>query len=168
MAQWVNPDRAEMFFCRRVVFVEGESEKVLLPFLANELGQLDTDVSVIDCGSKHNLPLYVRVAKGFEIPYLVVYDEDPLPDPIPDTWNQDKIRSKRDTFALNAKLEDLVEEHWGSLYMLRPGTGERRVEESRRENGQALGGTEALRECGPTGYSGMSKEPRRVRFQEVR
>lgn len=35
MAYWFNPDRSEMFFARRVVLVEGPTEKTLLPFLAD-------------------------------------------------------------------------------------------------------------------------------------
>ena len=81
MAQWINPDRAEMFFAQRVVFVEGETEPVLIPFLADKLGRLDPEVSVIDCGSKHNLPLYVAIAEAFRIPHVVIHDEAPLPDP---------------------------------------------------------------------------------------
>ena len=36
MAYWVNPDRGELFFARRVIFVEGETEKVAIPFLAEK------------------------------------------------------------------------------------------------------------------------------------
>lgn len=56
MAEWINPDRGEMFFARRVIFVEGETEKVLIPYVAQKLGRFDPDISVIDCGAKHNLP----------------------------------------------------------------------------------------------------------------
>lgn len=108
MAHWVNPDRGEMFFARKVVFVEGETEKVLLPFLAKQLGCFDPMVSVVDCGSKHNLPLYVAIANGFRLTYHVVHDEDPLPDPVPSEWDQDKIRSKTDTFALNQVIAAAV------------------------------------------------------------
>jgi energy-coupling factor transporter ATP-binding protein EcfA2 len=108
MAHWVNPDRGEMFFARKVVFVEGETEKVLLPFLAKQLGCFDPMVSVIDCGSKHNLPLYVTIAEAFQLHYQVVHDEDPLPAKIPDDWSADKIRAKRETFALNRTIDDAI------------------------------------------------------------
>ena len=51
MAHWINPERAEMFFARRAVFVEGPTERVILPYLAKRLGVLDPEVSIIDCGS---------------------------------------------------------------------------------------------------------------------
>ena len=69
-----------MFFARKVVFVEGETEKTTLPFLAHKLGVFDPEVSVIDCGSKQNLILYIELANAFQIPYLVVFDEDNAED----------------------------------------------------------------------------------------
>lgn len=120
MAQWINPDRGEMFFAKRVVFVEGETEKVMLPYLAKKLGIFNPDISIIDCGSKHNLPLYIAIAKAFEIPYLVIHDEDPLPDPIPDDWSEDKKTAKKRTFALNDHIKNLVEAPLGQVEMLSP------------------------------------------------
>ncbi|MFZ6034059.1 MAG: ATP-dependent nuclease [Melioribacter sp.] len=120
MAQWINPERGEMFFAKRVVFVEGETEKVLLPYLAKKLGVFDPDISIIDCGSKHNLPLYIAIAKAFQIPYVVIHDEDPLPDPIPDDWNEDKKKASERTFELNDKIKSLVESPLGLVEMLSP------------------------------------------------
>lgn len=120
MAQWINPDRAEMFFARRVVFVEGETEQVLIPFLADKLGRLDPEVSVIDCGSKHNLPLYIAIAEAFQIPHVVVHDEDPLPDPIPHDWPDDKRKAKQRTFEINATIADAVKAPMGRVCVLGP------------------------------------------------
>jgi hypothetical protein len=120
MAQWINPDRAEMFFARCVVFVEGETERVLLPYLAERFGVLDTDVSVIDCGSKFNLPLYIAIAKSFKLSYLVIHDEDPLPNPIPADWDEDKCKAKQRTFELNAQIAAIVEAPLGAVEMLSP------------------------------------------------
>lgn len=120
MAEWINPDRGEMFFAGRVIFVEGETAKVLIPYVAQKLSRFDPDVSIIDCGAKHNLPLYVTIAKAFGIPYLVIHDEDPLPDPIPDTWNADKQREKQRTFKLNDEIAKLVEPPLGAVEMFKP------------------------------------------------
>ena len=119
MAAWVNPDRGEMLFARRVAFVEGETEKSILPYLARKIGCYSEDVSVIDCGSKHNIPLYVAIAKAFHLDYIVVHDEDPLPDPIPKDWSEDKTREKRRTFELNSKIQRTVGESH-SVAVLRP------------------------------------------------
>jgi len=120
MARWINPDRGEMFFAKRVVFVEGETEKVVLPFLAQKLGVFDPDISIIDCGSKHNLPLYIAIAKAFKIPHVVIHDEDPLPDPTPDSWNEDKLKARMRTFELNDYIKQFVEAPLGQVEMLSP------------------------------------------------
>lgn len=119
MAAWVNPDRGEMLFARRIAFVEGETEKSVFPYLAEKMRCHSEDVSVIDCGSKHNIPLYVAIAKAFHLNYVVVHDEDPLPDPIPEDWSKDKTRGKRRTFELNAEIQTTVGES-GSVAVLRP------------------------------------------------
>jgi len=120
MAQWINPDRGEMFFAKRVVFVEGETEKVIFPFLAEKLGMFDSEVSIIDCGSKHNLPLYIEIANAFKISYLVIHDEDPLPNPIPDDWDEKKRREKRRTFELNSEIANLAKEQGAQVEILSP------------------------------------------------
>jgi len=120
MAQWINPDRGEMFFAKRVVFVEGETERVVLPFVAQKLGVFDPDISIIDCGSKHNLPLYIAIAKAFEIPYFVIHDEDPLRDPIPDDWDEDKKKAMERTFALNKDIYNCVKKPLGQVEVLSP------------------------------------------------
>lgn len=76
MAQWINPDRGELFFARKTVFVEGETEKVIFPYLADKLGCFDSTVSLIDCGSKNNLPMYIKIANAFNLRYVVIHDED--------------------------------------------------------------------------------------------
>jgi len=107
MAHWVNPDRGEMFFARRVVFVEGATEAVVLPYLGKRLVLPWHDVSIIDTGSKFNLPLYIKIAQAFGFDYGVIHDEDPVPDPIPADWNDDKKKSAKKAFALNAEIFSL-------------------------------------------------------------
>ena len=119
MAAWVNPDRGEMLFARRVAFVEGETEKAAFPYIAKRIGCHSEDVSVIDCGSKHNILLYVAIAKAFHLNYVVVHDEDPFPDPIPEGWSEDKAREKRRTFMLNDEIQMAVGES-GSVAILSP------------------------------------------------
>lgn len=108
MAAWFNPDRSELFYARRVVLVEGPTEKAIFPFLAERLGCYDPRVSVVDCASKHNLPLYIEILKAFSLDFVVVHDEDPLPDPIPVDWSNEKRREKQRTFALNTEIAALV------------------------------------------------------------
>lgn len=120
IAAWVNPDRGELFFAKKVVLVEGDTEAGVLPFLADRLGCIDSEISVINCGSKYNLPLYITLLKAFQIPYLVIHDEDPVPEPIPEGWSDDKIREKRKTFALNTVIGQFVEGPLGALRTFSP------------------------------------------------
>ncbi|MCY4332231.1 MAG: AAA family ATPase [Cyanobacteria bacterium MAG CAR1_bin_15] len=108
MAAWVNPDRGEMLFARRVAFVEGETEKVVFPYLAKKIGCHSEDISIIDCGSKNNILLYVGIAKAFHLDYIIVHDEDPLPDPIPEDWSTDKRQARKHTFELNSQIQRTV------------------------------------------------------------
>lgn len=110
MAYWVNPDRSEMFFAKKVVFVEGETEKSVLPYLARQLGCHSPNVSIVDCGSKHNLPLYVTIANAFSLNYFVVHDEDALPDPIPADWDAIKCTDRQRTFDLNDEVANMVQD----------------------------------------------------------
>ncbi|HOC78688.1 MAG TPA: ATP-dependent endonuclease, partial [Methanofastidiosum sp.] len=118
MAHWINPDRGEMFFAKKVIFVEGETEKIILPFIAERLNIFDQDISIIDCGSKHNLPLYIVIANAFNISYLVIHDEDPLPVPIPNDWNENKKNEKQRAFALNSEIRNLVRSDLGGVEVL--------------------------------------------------
>jgi len=120
MSHWINPDRGEMFFAKKVAFVEGETESAILPFLAQKIDCFDADLSVIDCGSKHNLPLYISIANAFRLSYVVVHDEDSIPDPVPTDWNEDKIRSKNRTFKLNEEIRNTVDTSIGSVEMFSP------------------------------------------------
>jgi hypothetical protein len=120
MAHWINPERGELFFAKRVGFVEGETECTLFPYLAEKMGCYDEEITIVDCGAKHNLPLYIAIANAFKIRYVVVHDEDPLPDPIPDEWNEEKRREKRRTFELNQEIQGAVCPEHGQVAILSP------------------------------------------------
>jgi len=120
MAHWINPDRGEMFFAKRAVFAEGETERTVLPFLAEKLGCFDSEVSVIDCGSKYNLPLYIAAANAFDIPCVVIHDVDPIPDPVPPDWFPPKLAEKWRTFEMNETIKNAVRHGLGIVETLDP------------------------------------------------
>ena len=76
LSYWINPDRSELFFAKRVVLVEGPTDKTCIPLLAKRIEVFRYDYTLIDCGSKDNIPLYVQLLNKFKIPYVVVYDKD--------------------------------------------------------------------------------------------
>jgi len=76
LAYWINPDRSELFFAKKVVLVEGPTDKTIIPLLAKQLGIFKYEVTLIDCGSKTAIPLYTKLLNNFSIPYVTVYDKD--------------------------------------------------------------------------------------------
>lgn len=76
MAYWINPDRGELFFAKKVILVEGQTEKTLIPFLAKKLGVYKHEYTLIDCATKDNIPSYINLLNKFKINYTAVYDKD--------------------------------------------------------------------------------------------
>lgn len=73
---------SDIFFSNGVLFVEGESDKVVIPILANKMG-IDfksQELSVISTrgksSGKYHLALWTEVAKNSGIPYFMVLDKD--------------------------------------------------------------------------------------------
>lgn len=120
MIQFFNPDRSEVFFAKRVALVEGATEKALFPLLARRLDKFDHRVSIIDCGGKHNLVLYMKVLNAFKIPYISLYDEDPIPidiSPGSANYNQDRYRTRKRLFELNTKIEQECDSTLSTTHM---------------------------------------------------
>lgn len=75
---YFDNQRNELFFAKGVVLVEGATEKFTFPYVSIHSG-FDIDrygISIIECGGKGNLLIFSKVAKAFNIPYVVVADED--------------------------------------------------------------------------------------------
>lgn len=56
MNYWINPDRSELFFAKKVILVEGQTDKIVLSYLAKHLGVFKYEYSIIECGSKSSIP----------------------------------------------------------------------------------------------------------------
>ncbi len=76
LSYWINPDRSELFFAKRVILVEGQTDKTIIPLLAKKVGVFRYDYTLVDCGSKENINLYCQLLNKFCIPYVAVYDMD--------------------------------------------------------------------------------------------
>lgn len=73
-----DPERNEIFFAKKVLLVEGDTEKVVLPLVAKKMGHdFNTlGISTIEAGSKDSLRIFIKIMNKFRIPYLVVHDSD--------------------------------------------------------------------------------------------
>jgi predicted ATPase len=76
-----DSERAELFLSRAAILVEGMTEKIALPFVFDALGR-DADreqISIVECGGKANLPLFIEICKRARVPCVVVHDSDMRP-----------------------------------------------------------------------------------------
>ena len=92
--------RSELFLAHSAVLVEGQTEKLVLPFVFAALGY-DHDreaISIVECGGKPNIPLFARICAAVGVPYVVVHDSDTRPSGKP-------IAAER---ALNALIAEVA------------------------------------------------------------
>lgn len=78
LAAEFDHERAEMFFATSVVLVEGQTERLALPFIFRAMGH-DPDaegIAIVEVGGKSNLPLAAQVLRDLGIPFVVVFDAD--------------------------------------------------------------------------------------------
>ena len=93
--------RGELFLAHSVLLVEGQTEKLVFPFVFSALGY-DHDreaISIVECGGKPNIPLFARICGAVGVPYVVVHDSDARPSGKP-------IASER---ALNELIAETAE-----------------------------------------------------------
>lgn len=72
----------ELFFAKRVILLEGDTEYMTFPIVADLLGVFETteskikkdDVTLVNCRSRNNIPIFQEVLNFFEIDYGVVHD----------------------------------------------------------------------------------------------
>lgn len=76
-----NPERNELFFARKVLLVEGDSDKILFNTLCDDKWKIDLDnmgIIIISCGGKGGVNYFVGVCKLIGLTnYFAVWDEDP-------------------------------------------------------------------------------------------
>jgi hypothetical protein len=70
--------RSELFLARAALLVEGQTERLALPFAFAACGY-DVDregVSIVECGGKANILLFGRVCRAADVPFIAVFDRD--------------------------------------------------------------------------------------------
>ena len=77
----LDAERGELFLARAVLLVEGRTEKLTLPFVFRALGY-DVDreeITIVDCGGKTNIPLFLRICRTARVPSVAIHDRDAPP-----------------------------------------------------------------------------------------
>lgn len=77
----IDAERGELFLASAVLLVEGRTEKLTFPFVFGALGyDLDREaVTVLDCGGKPNMRLFIRICHAAGVPCVAVHDRDAPP-----------------------------------------------------------------------------------------
>ena len=73
-----DAQRSELFLARAALLVEGQTERLALPFAFAACGY-DVDresVSIVECGGKANIVVFARVCRAADIPFVVLHDRD--------------------------------------------------------------------------------------------
>ncbi len=77
----IDAERGELLLARAVLLVEGRTEKLTFPFVFGALGY-DVDgeaVTIVDCGGKPNMRLFIRICHAARVPCVAVHDRDAPP-----------------------------------------------------------------------------------------
>jgi len=119
--------RNEMFFSKKVVLVEGDTEKFILPFWALKLVQKDkkydfssNNICVIECGGKTNMHIFMRVLNKFKIPYVVIHDIDPIDFPEDKENKTDKEEAGLRMFKENDFIDRALDIKCGRIIKIKP------------------------------------------------
>lgn len=81
-----DAQRSELFLSRAALLVEGQTERLALPFAFAACGY-DHDregVSIVECGGKANIALFARVCRAVGIPFVALHDRDRRDDALND------------------------------------------------------------------------------------
>jgi len=108
MSYWINPDRSELFFAQKVILVEGAAEKTVIPNLAHRFHIFRYNYTLVDCGSKSSIPIYINLLNKFSIPYTSVYDRDHQSYKTPDAINCADIDSQKIENIINTTIGNSV------------------------------------------------------------
>jgi len=117
-----DPERNELFFAKKIIFVEGSTEKVSLPAILNmiNINPVAGGISIIECGGRGGIKLFVNVVNAFNMTnYLVMYDKDS--GEIAERENEElaKICRKDSTYPFNPKFTKELKLKNDSPYLAR-------------------------------------------------
>lgn len=119
--------RSELFFARKVILVEGDTEKQIIPYWASKLKEVDriydftaSNICVTDCGGKTNFTAFMKVLNNLKIPYIVVHDKDPINFPEDKAEKSDKEKHSLRMFKENDKIAATLDESVGKIITINP------------------------------------------------
>jgi predicted ATP-dependent endonuclease of OLD family len=105
-----DAQRNELFFARKILLTEGDTEKIIFPLAFKALGSdiNKLGISVIECGGKTKIPLFIKVCRAIELPFYVVVDEDI--HPIDPSWPEKRQTAQKEDNAKHARWNKAITE----------------------------------------------------------
>jgi putative ATP-dependent endonuclease of the OLD family len=130
LEHFLDVTRANLFFARSVLLVEGESEELLLPTIARLLKKdlTDNGVSIVKVGSKaaaHYANVFLRKdGKELCVPVAIVTDRDTIPDVMVSVHPKYSKESAGELTAIDeGSVKTYVSDFWTFEYDLALGDG---------------------------------------------
>lgn len=104
-----NPERNELFFARKALLVEGDSDKILFSTLCENKWNINLDekgISIIECGGKGGVFYFLGVCRliGFDN-YFAVWDKD---EDLENTGLLDEAKNNSKGIELDPNLESVL------------------------------------------------------------
>lgn len=122
-----NLSRSEMFFSKKVILVEGDTEKFIVPFWATKFSERDkrydlsaNNICIVECGGKTNMHIFMRVLNKFKISYIVMHDVDPISFPENKPNKTDKEESELRMFKENDFIASALDGNIGKIIKIAP------------------------------------------------
>lgn len=104
-----NPERNELFFARKVLLVEGDSDKILFSTLCEKRWNIDLDemgISIIECGGKQGVIYFLGVCKLIGLnDYFAIWDKD---ESVNNATLLNKAKNNGKGIELNQNLENAL------------------------------------------------------------
>lgn len=104
-----NPERNELFFARKTLLVEGDSDKILFSTLCENKWDVNLDekgISIIECGGKGGVMYFLGVCRliGFD-DYFAVWDKD---ESLDNTNLLEEAKNNSKGLELDSNLESVL------------------------------------------------------------
>lgn len=103
-----DAERSELLLARAALLVEGQTERLALPFAFAACGY-DADregISVVECGGKANIVLFARVCRAVGVPFVALHDRDRPGDVLNDAIRE--LAGEAGTILLSPDFERIA------------------------------------------------------------
>jgi putative ATP-dependent endonuclease of the OLD family len=105
-------ERAELFFAKKVILVEGVSDKIFFTRYIEEIYDFDINwegISIIECSGKMGVLYFIWVCRGLWIDYFAVWDKDNENSIEDNHWLFSATITELLWMELDKNLEDFLE-----------------------------------------------------------